>query len=197
MDWPYIRAHYASLVARTGLTQHAIAERGGLKGQGAISKLLANTHLGPSVETFVRAVIGTGTDVSVFFAAIEHRAGLPTPASPPADSAPALLRELELACQTLAALLSSWSRAAASEAGSTRSSVAPQDGRAHGGQSPDAAVSEGGRSPTPRAELDVQRIEAIIQASTARILADIALLDKQVDTGDGRPARVSGDAPKP
>lgn len=185
MDWPEIREHYAALVERSGLTQYAIAERGGLKGQGTISKLLANTHLGPSVETFVRAVLGTGSDVSAFFAAIERGAGLATTApgenGGPAPSGLARLHEFELACQALAALLSSGS-SAASESDATGAPSAHQDGRADGDQSPS---SEGDRSTTPSATLDLRRVEAIVHATTARILADIALLEQRVAAGGG------------
>ena len=171
MDWAQIRAHFATLAARTGLTQHLIAERGGLKGQGVVSKLLANAHLGPSVETFVRAVIGTGTKVSAFFAAIERDERL-APADLQKNGATRTgerLHELEMACAALAALLY-------------------RDGRANGEQDD---------SPTPRAELDLRRVEAIVQASTARILADIALLEQPVASDSRRPGVVPPDAPNP
>jgi transcriptional regulator with XRE-family HTH domain len=186
-----IRARYAALVVQTGLTQDAIAERGGLKGQGTLSKLLANTNLGPSVETFVRAVIGTGTKVSVFFAAIERGEELtPTATTRRNGSAFERLHELEMACAALAALLSWWSNAAATEADGT--SATDREGGAHGDQSP---LSD--RSLAPPAELDLRRVEAIVQASTARILADIALLEQRVATGGGRSGVVPAGAPKP
>ena len=185
MDWAEIRGRYAALVVHSGLTQDAIAERGGLKGQGTVSKLLANTHLGPSVETFVRAVIGTGTKVSIFFAAIERGEELtPTPATRRDSQAFERLHEFEMACAALATLLSWWSNAAASEADGT--AAADRDGRAHGEQS---APSD--RPLTATAEL----VEAIVHASTARILADIALLNQRA--GDRRPPIVSTDAPEP
>jgi transcriptional regulator with XRE-family HTH domain len=75
MDWNLIRRHYAARLAKarhSGLTQQAVATAGQLPGQNAISKLLANHNLGPSVETFVKAVAGLGVDVSAFFAEIEQ-----------------------------------------------------------------------------------------------------------------------------
>lgn len=71
MDWALIRMHFATLHAAAGLTQKAIAERGGLAGQNAISKLLNNTNLGPSVDTFVRALVGLGQSPAAFFAEVE------------------------------------------------------------------------------------------------------------------------------
>jgi transcriptional regulator with XRE-family HTH domain len=190
MDWSEIRAQYATLVERSGLTQQAIAERGGLKGQGTISKLLANRHLGPSVETFVRAVIGTGSEVSAFFAALERGVGMAA-GERSEHSALARLHELEMACETLAALLLSWSSAAESEARATATSSATPDGGAH------EASTEGDRSPTPRAALDLRRVEAIVQASTARILADIALFEQRVVTNAGGSGGLPTGAPKP
>ena len=76
MDWEQIRRHYAARLAdarRRGLTQQAVATAGKLPRQNAISKLLANDNLGPSVETFVKAVAGLGLTVSEFFAEIEQR----------------------------------------------------------------------------------------------------------------------------
>jgi transcriptional regulator with XRE-family HTH domain len=75
MHWDLIRRHYAARLAtaqRQGVTQQAVATAGQLSGQNAISKLLANHNLGPSVETFVKAVTGLGLDVSAFFAEIEQ-----------------------------------------------------------------------------------------------------------------------------
>jgi transcriptional regulator with XRE-family HTH domain len=75
VDWEQIRRHYAARLAdarRRGFTQKAVATAGKLSGQNAISKLLANENLGPSVETFVKAVTGLGLTVSEFFAEIER-----------------------------------------------------------------------------------------------------------------------------
>jgi transcriptional regulator with XRE-family HTH domain len=82
MTWEEIRARYAALLVASGATQHAVAAAGGLSGQNAISKLVANTKRGPSVETFIRAVQGLGIPLSTFFAALE------TPAPDPRASAP-------------------------------------------------------------------------------------------------------------
>jgi transcriptional regulator with XRE-family HTH domain len=75
ITWPDIRAHYerqfrAEKVARN-LTQQEVAENGGLSRNNAISKLLSNHKLGPSVDTFVRAVQGLGISLSEFFASLE------------------------------------------------------------------------------------------------------------------------------
>src|SRR5262245_7640296 len=72
--WQVIRDRYIVLLhaaKRAGIRQEDIAARGGLHGQNAISKLVANDNLGPSVETFVRAVEGLGKPVSIFFAELE------------------------------------------------------------------------------------------------------------------------------
>ena len=70
---------------RAGITQKEIAQRGGLAGQNAISKLLNNDHLGPTVETFVRAVVGLGKEPSTFFREAEDRASASADATPPED----------------------------------------------------------------------------------------------------------------
>lgn len=81
-----IRTHYTTLYEgkrREGVTQRQIADRGGLSGPNPISKLLANEFLGPSVETFVRAVHGLGYDIAGFFATMDRGAALPSPPSGP------------------------------------------------------------------------------------------------------------------
>jgi transcriptional regulator with XRE-family HTH domain len=72
MDWPTIRNHYIALLRKSGDTQTAVARRGGLSGQNAISKLLANNHRGPTLETFAKAVDGLGLSLAEFFASIEE-----------------------------------------------------------------------------------------------------------------------------
>jgi transcriptional regulator with XRE-family HTH domain len=139
MNWDTIRAHYAALLAESGRTQHAVAVAGGLSGQNAISKLLANTKRGPSVETLVRAVIGLGVPLSVFFAALEDVPA--TPASPVSDR----LRDLE---QALADLRAS-------------SQV-----RSH--EPPSSPVPSSGHVVTINL-LDEQRIAAIVQAVFDRL----------------------------
>ena len=47
-----------------------------------MSRILSNKNLGPSVEIFVRGLIGLGVRPSDFFAAIENE--LPIPVVPPA-----------------------------------------------------------------------------------------------------------------
>jgi transcriptional regulator with XRE-family HTH domain len=76
--WAEIRDHYdRTFEARKrslGLTQQQVADDGGLKGQNAISKLLANRNkLGPRVGTLVGAVLGLGIPLSEFFASIERK----------------------------------------------------------------------------------------------------------------------------
>lgn len=63
-DWKTLRAHYAAHLAASGLTQAEVAKRGGLSGQNAISKLLANTRKGPAVETWLRALAGLGLSLA-------------------------------------------------------------------------------------------------------------------------------------
>ncbi len=73
MEWAFIRAHYVALYQekrRAGVTQKAIAEKGGLAGQSSISKLLSNSRLGPPVGTFVKAVAGLDKDLVEFFAEV-------------------------------------------------------------------------------------------------------------------------------
>lgn len=83
MTWDKIRARYTTLLVASGRTQHEVAAAGGLSGQNAISKLVANTKRGPSVETFIRAVHGLGIPLSTFFAALEASAPDPRASVPP------------------------------------------------------------------------------------------------------------------
>jgi len=92
-----IRQHYAARLAearRVGQTQDSVAKAGHLAGQTAISKLLANQNLGPSVETFVKAVRGLGLEVSTFFAEIERQ--IAAPEAPPVEERSVLDRVLDL-----------------------------------------------------------------------------------------------------
>jgi transcriptional regulator with XRE-family HTH domain len=70
--WRQIREHYARALQQSTRNQVRVAEAGELQ-QSAVSKLLANSRLGPSVETFVRAVEGLGMPLSEFFASLERR----------------------------------------------------------------------------------------------------------------------------
>lgn len=75
--WAEIRIHYdrtlRELRRSRRLTQQQVADAGGLKGQNAISKLLANRNeLGPSVGTLVGAVLGLGISLSDFFVSLER-----------------------------------------------------------------------------------------------------------------------------
>lgn len=94
MTWADIRTHYAELYARAqqrdGLTQQQIAIRGGLCGNNAISKLLANTRMGPTVDTLCHAIEGLGVTVPEFFAALGAGASPADDATPTSTpSAPA------------------------------------------------------------------------------------------------------------
>ena len=92
MDWGQIRESYARQFAAKKRTQAQVAAAGGLKNQNLVSKVLRNTHLGPTVETFVRAVEGLGIPVSEFFAELEGRELRITeqPAAPPRKVGPAI-----------------------------------------------------------------------------------------------------------
>jgi hypothetical protein len=89
MQWVAIRAHYAACLAhkmRQGATQQDVARAGGLVARNAISKLLVNTAMGPTVETFTNAVEGLGLSVAEFFATLPPAVDPPSapPCAPPA-----------------------------------------------------------------------------------------------------------------
>lgn len=69
MDWPTIREAFKSIRLAKNKKQR---EFGGTV-QAMVSKVENNQHKGPTVDTFVRAVIGLGMPVSQFFALIEER----------------------------------------------------------------------------------------------------------------------------
>lgn len=73
MDWPEILAHFRQLYVARGLTQEALAARGGID-QNDVSRLLKNDRLGPYVQTFVRAVHGLGMSLGEFFADLDAAA---------------------------------------------------------------------------------------------------------------------------
>lgn len=76
MDWLSLRDAYKVLflaAKQHGETQETIAQRGGLKRQNTISKMLQNRNLGPQVETFIRAIEGLGLKPSAFFKATEEK----------------------------------------------------------------------------------------------------------------------------
>lgn len=103
VEWTAIRRRYAELLAAAkaaGTTQESVAERGGLSGQNAISKLLRNNNLGPSVETFVRAVEGLGISVGTFFADLE-RAQEPVVVPPVEKALMDRVRDLEMAVKAI------------------------------------------------------------------------------------------------
>lgn len=99
--WRQIREHYERALHQSTRNQVMVAEAGELQ-QSAVSKLLANSRLGPSVETFVRAVEGLGMPLSEFFASLERRE-LPAPRSP---SSPDDQRALEIGRAILKAIQS-------------------------------------------------------------------------------------------
>lgn len=75
MDWSLVRGHYKRLfedARRRGLTQVAVAARGGLA-QGQISKLFNPSKSGPSVDVFLRALLGLGLQPSDFFRHVEEQ----------------------------------------------------------------------------------------------------------------------------
>jgi hypothetical protein len=90
--WRVIRADYARRWEAVkpigkkprahGATQAMVAAQGGLAGQNALSRILSNEKGGPTVEIFVRGLIGLGVKPSDFFRAIEDR--LPIPVVEPA-----------------------------------------------------------------------------------------------------------------
>jgi transcriptional regulator with XRE-family HTH domain len=145
LTWELIRTHYAALLTearRAGVTQDAVARAGQLPGQNAISKLLANHNLGPSVETFIKAVRGLGKEVSEFFAELERPDG-PGALAPPEQSFEDRIRQLEIAVEALAASItdhflvaqpSPSSPASSSEHRVDSMPCAPQ-GRPHGAHS--------------------------------------------------------------
>lgn len=71
MEWTAIREAFKAARAARKLDQHEVA---GLP-QAMISKIEMNNNLGPTVGTFVKAVLGLGIPVSAFFLQIES--GLP------------------------------------------------------------------------------------------------------------------------
>lgn len=105
MEWERVRAHYEQCFADTGRTQQAVAEAGGLPTQSAIQKILVNHKMGPSVETFLKAVLGLGLSLSTFFADLEQQQpSPPIVTSPPVTRDASLgdrLRQLELALAAL------------------------------------------------------------------------------------------------
>lgn len=72
VEWEDVLAHYKRLMNASGRNQTAIAKAGGLKKPNLISKLLDNHRQGPTVETFIRAVIGLGIPLSEFFRTLEQ-----------------------------------------------------------------------------------------------------------------------------
>ena len=90
MEWEIVRAFYAELLhdrrAHGGLTQVDVAATGGLTGQNVISKMLRNDKLGPSVQTFLKAIIGLGMQPSTFFLQLEQRASSTLPVNASSSS---------------------------------------------------------------------------------------------------------------
>lgn len=101
--WGQIRAHYARALKQSTRTQVMVAEAGELR-QNAVSKMLANSRLGPSVETFVRAVEGLGMPLSEFFASLERGEAPARGAAPDIPRSVNDQRALEIGRAILAAL---------------------------------------------------------------------------------------------
>jgi len=81
-EWSTVRDYYTELLAEQkeqhGRMQADVAAAGGLSGQNAISKIISNYHLGPSVETFLKAIVGLGLLPSAFFLQLEQRVSSPS-----------------------------------------------------------------------------------------------------------------------
>jgi transcriptional regulator with XRE-family HTH domain len=73
--WPALRNHYVALWRASGLSQAEVARRGGLSGNNAISRLIVNAKLGPSVANFMKAVHGLGLSLVDFLAGVEESHG--------------------------------------------------------------------------------------------------------------------------
>ncbi len=177
MKWTEIRAHYAALHAQAqaaGLTQKAIAARGGIAGQNTVSRVLSNDNLGPSVEIFVRAIEGLGKSVSEFFVELEQGAAS-TFEPPPAAVEVSVLDRLERIEQALEAL-------------GLSSSVSSPGRLAHGC----TALSPGVVNHNHITTLDRQSIEAIVKTSVEGILAHVARIDTQMATVGAGDGEVSG-----
>jgi transcriptional regulator with XRE-family HTH domain len=187
MTWLEIRAHFIALHARSeaGVTQREIAERGGIKGQNSVSRLLANDKLGPSVETFVRAVEGLGLSVAQFFVGMEHAGSASTLAEPIAAaeeaSATDRLHRIERALEALSIAFSSSpspsSNRFASSGPAAQVSPGNRDERfTHG----DSSLSHGVINHNHIATLDIQRVEAIVKATTESILTRLDQVDARM-----------------
>jgi transcriptional regulator with XRE-family HTH domain len=183
MTWLEIRAHFIALHARSeaGVTQREIAERGGIKGQNSVSRLLANDKLGPSVETFVRAVEGLGLSVAQFFAEMEHAGSASTVAEPIAASATDRLHRIERALEALSIAFSSSpspsSNRFASSGPAAQGSPDNRDERfTHG----DSSLSHGVINHNHIATFDIQRVEAIVKATTESILTRLDQVDARM-----------------
>lgn len=72
MEWSDILAHYKRLLDASPRNQTVVATTAGLKRPNLISKMLDNNRRGPSVQTFIQAVIGLGMTPSEFFRTLEQ-----------------------------------------------------------------------------------------------------------------------------
>jgi transcriptional regulator with XRE-family HTH domain len=187
MTWLEIRAHYIALHARAeagGLTQKEIAARGGIKGQNSVSRLLANDKLGPSVETFVRAVEGLGMSMAQFFLELAHAGSAGTVAeAPAAGEAPATdrLHRIERALEALSTSFSSPSSPSSNRfASSGPAAQAPPGNRDERFTHGDSSLSHGVINHNHIATIDVQRVEAIVKATTESILARLDQVDARM-----------------
>lgn len=171
MTWLEIRAHLAAKHARaqaTGVTQQAIAERGGIAGQNTVSRLLSNDKLGPSVEIFVRAIEGLGMSVAEFFSELEQQGSV----APRERSIAERLRTLEQRLDALNRLVSSSPDPGAQ---------APPGNRDERPSYDRTALSSDVVNHTYLAAwLERQQIEAIMQAARESLLFTLARRDARV-----------------
>lgn len=197
MNWERIRSHYAQLIAdarRAGVTQESVAKAGDLPGQNAISKLLANHNLGPSVETFVKAVKGLGMDVSVFFAEIEHGT-----AAPPVVEKPLIerIRDLELALEAIAIASSSSSQPStvSSSPASAEPPPSAAHGRLHGVNSLSGSHFHNHISTLGR--LDIEEFQAFVKAQFEMLARKLERRDDDLAEHDAANGKLHSATPAP
>jgi transcriptional regulator with XRE-family HTH domain len=191
MTWMEIRAHYAALHTQAraaGLTQKAIADRGGIAGQNTVSRLISNDNLGPSVEIFVRAIEGLGKPVSAFFLELEQGAGAPlnAPAAIPAsvtDRLQRLERTVELLGHSLSSLSSSVMLAASASsalASSGPGAQVPPGTREERPSHGCSSISPGVINHNHIATIDLRQFEAKIDAKIESVQTTLERLDARV-----------------
>jgi transcriptional regulator with XRE-family HTH domain len=196
MNWHTIRAHYATLYAQAqagGMTQKAIAERGGIAGQNTVSRLLSNDNLGPSVQIFCNAVEGLGKSVAEFFLGIEQGAAMLPPAAATerslTDRVQSLEQRVEALSLSLSSLLSASSLSAAASSGLASSgpgAQVPPGNREGGASHGSAAVSQGVINYNHIATFELSQFEAKVQSRIDEIGTTLARLDARMAKLSGR-----------